>query len=65
MSVKPRQPQRSRNIGALAASTEKLIDACALGTTTSPAQYRSNSSAVLSSGWAMKPSSDMHMWVNT
>src|SRR3954465_2815015 len=38
---------------------------CALGTTTSPFQYQSNSSAGLSSGWATKPSSDMHMWVST
>src|SRR3954468_24802121 len=38
---------------------------CALGTTTSPFQYQSNNSAGLSSGWATKPSSDMHMWVST
>src|SRR3954454_15517925 len=37
----------------------------ALGTTTSPIQYQSNSSAGLSSGWATNPSSDMHMWVST
>ncbi len=37
----------------------------ALGTTTSPFQYQSNNSAGLSSGWATKPSSDMHMWVST
>jgi len=40
----------SRSIGALAASTEKLMVSCALGTTTSPFQYQSNSSAGLSSG---------------
>src|SRR5205085_10014815 len=55
----------SRSIGALAASTEKFMVSCALGTTTSPVQYQSNSSAGLSSGWATKPSSDMHMWVST
>src|SRR5438105_1237808 len=55
----------SRSIGALAASTEKLMLSCALGTTTSPIQYQSNNSAGVSSGWATKPSSDMHMWVNT
>jgi hypothetical protein len=48
-------------IGALAASTEKLIVSCAVGTATSPFQYQSNNSAGLSSGWATKPSSDMHM----
>src|SRR3954470_12998515 len=55
----------SCNIGALAASTEKLMLSCALDTTTSPPQYQSNNSAGLSSGWATKPSSDMHMWVST
>ena len=51
----------SCSIGALAASTEKLMPSCALGTTTSPFQYQSNNSAGLSSGWATNPSSDMHM----
>src|SRR5256714_3156243 len=55
----------SCSIGALAASTEKLMVSCALGTTTSPIQYQSNNSAGLSSSWATKPSSDMHMWVST
>jgi hypothetical protein len=57
----PQPDVSSRNIGALAASTEKLMLSCALGTTTSPPQYQSNNSAGLSSGWATNPSSDMHM----
>src|SRR5437588_4553788 len=61
----PQPDVSSRSITALAASTEKLMLSCALGTTTSPFQYHSNNSAGLSSGWATKPSSDMHMWVNT
>src|SRR2546429_5374184 len=61
----PQPDVSSRSIGALATSTEKLMLSCALGTTTSPFQYQSNSSAGLSSGWATKPSSDMHMWVST
>src|SRR5436305_611981 len=55
----------SRSIGALAASTEKLMLSCALGTTTSPPQYQSNNSAGLSSVWATNPSSETHMWVST
>ena len=64
---RPRRTPRERaaRSGALAASTEKLMDSCALGTTTSPFQYQSNSSAGLSSDWATNPSSDMHMWVST
>src|SRR6185437_3081654 len=61
----PQPDVSSRSIAALAASTEKLMLSCALGTTTSPLQYQSNNSAGLSSGCATKPSSDMHMWVNT
>src|SRR2546423_9136200 len=61
----PQPDVSSRSIRALAASTEKLMLSCALGTTTSPFQYQSNNSAGLSSGWATKPSSDMHMWVST
>src|SRR5207245_7093610 len=61
----PQPDVSSCSIGALAASTEKLMLSCALGTTTSPLQYQSNSSAGLSSGWATNPSSDMHMCVNT
>src|SRR5437764_718659 len=61
----PQPEVSSCSIGALAASTEKLMLSCALGTTTSPFQYQSNNSAGLSSGWATKPSSDMHMWVST
>src|SRR5436189_4676578 len=61
----PQPDVSSRSIKALAASTEKLMLSCALGTTTSPIQYQSNNSAGLSSGWATKPSSDMHMWVST
>src|SRR2546423_10322073 len=61
----PQPDVSSRRIGALAASTEKLMLSCALGTTTSPIQYQSNNSAGLSSGWATKPSSDMNMWVST
>src|SRR6516162_1844373 len=61
----PQPDVSSRSITALAASTEKLMLSCALGTTTSPIQYQSNNSAGLSSGWATKPSSDMHMWVST
>src|SRR4051794_23118912 len=57
----PQPDVRSSSTGALAASTEKLMPSCALGTTTSPLQYQSNNSAGLSSGWAMNPSSDMHM----
>src|SRR4051794_20326272 len=63
--IAPQPDMSSCNIGALAASTEKLMLSCALGTTTSPFQYQSNSSAGLSSGWATNPSSDMHMWVST
>src|SRR2546423_719163 len=61
----PQPRVSSCSIGALAASTEKLMVSCALGTSTSPFQYQSNNSAGLSSGWATKPSSDMHMWVST
>src|SRR3954469_12224718 len=61
----PQPDVRSCSIPALAASTEKLMLSCALGTTTSPPQYQSNNSAGSSSGWATKPSSDMHMWVST
>src|SRR3954471_8335653 len=61
----PQPDVNSCNIGALAASTEKLMVSCALGTTTSPLQYQSNSSAGLSSAWATNPSSDMHMWDST
>src|SRR5581483_11620847 len=61
----PQPDVSSRSIGALTASTEKLMSFCALGTTTSPLQYQSNNSAGLSSGCATKPSSDMHMWVST
>src|SRR5256885_420166 len=61
----PQPDVSSPSITALAASTEKLMLSCALGTTTSPFQYQSNNSAGLSSGWATKPSSDMHMWVST
>src|SRR5207302_1079820 len=61
----PQPDVSSCSIGALAASTEKLMLSCALGTTTSPFQYQSNNSAGLSSGWATNPSSDMHMWVST
>src|SRR3954464_13667270 len=61
----PQPDVSSCSIGALAASTEKLMVSCALGTTTSPLQYQSNSSAGLSSAWATKPSSDIHMWVST
>src|SRR3954471_24124706 len=61
----PQPDVSSRSIAALAGSTEKLMLSCALGTTTSPIQYQSNNSAGLSSGWATKPSSDMHMWVST
>src|SRR5262252_2676153 len=61
----PQPDVSSSSIGALAASTEKLMLSCALGITTSPLQYQSNNSAGLSSGWATKPSSDMHMWVST
>src|SRR3954471_13780480 len=57
----PQPDVSSRSIGALAASTEKLMLSCALGTTTSPFQYQSNNSAGLSSGWATNPSSDTHM----
>ena len=57
----PQPDVSSCSIGALAASTEKLMLSCALGTTTSPLQYQSNNSAGLSSGWATNPSSDMHM----
>src|SRR5205807_7474329 len=64
-TIAPQPDVSSRSIGALAASTEKLMLSCALGTTTSPIQYQSNNSAGLSSGWATKPSSDMHMWVST
>src|SRR5205807_4238069 len=64
-TIAPQPDVSSRSIGALAASTEKLMLSCALGTTTSPFQYQSNNSAGLSSGWATKPSSDMHMWVIT
>src|SRR5205823_14753705 len=64
-TIAPHPDVSSRSIGALPASTEKLMPCCALGTTTSPFQYQSNSSAGLSSGWATKPSSDMHMWVST
>src|SRR3954469_22933036 len=46
----PQPDVSSCSIGALAASTEKLMLSCALGTTTSPVQYQSNSSAGLSSG---------------
>src|SRR6476660_1224937 len=63
--IAPQPDVSSRSIGALAASTEKLMVSCALGTTTSPFQYQSNSSAGSSSGWATKPSSDTHMWVST
>src|SRR5438067_3923344 len=61
----PQPDVSSCSITALAPSTEKLMVSCALGTTTSPFQYQSNNSAGLSSGWATKPSSDMHMWVST
>src|SRR6266513_3968587 len=61
----PQPDVSSRSITALAGSTEKLMLSCALGTPTSPIQYQSNNSAGLSSGWATKPSSDMHMWVST
>src|SRR5262245_25362954 len=61
----PQPEVSSRSIGALAASTEKLMSACARGTATSPAQYQATSSAGLSSGCATNPSSDMHMWVST
>src|SRR5437660_9298175 len=57
----PQPDVSSRSIGALAASTEKLMLSWALGSTTSPLQYQSNNSAGLSSGWATNPSSDMHM----
>src|SRR5690348_11449765 len=52
-------------MAALEGSTEKLMSSCALGITTSPPEYQSKSSAGLSSGWATKPSNDMHMWVKT
>ena len=61
----PQPEMSSASIGALAASTEKLMVSWAERTSTSPRQYQSNSSAGLSSGWATKPSSDMHMWVST
>src|SRR3954465_12672619 len=61
----PQPEVSSVSITALVASTEKLMLSWALGTTTSPLQYHSNSSAGSSSGWATKPSSDMHMWVST
>src|SRR3954470_24657263 len=61
-AVSAPQPEVSScSIGALAASTEKLMLSYALGTTTSPLQYQSNSSAGVSSGCATNPSSDMHM----
>src|SRR5205823_14882424 len=63
--IAPQPDVSSCSIGALAASTEKVMLSWALGTTTSPFQYQSNNSAGLSSGWATKPSSDMHMWVST
>src|SRR4051795_553056 len=61
----PQPEVSSWSRGALAASTENVMLSSALGTTTSPVQYQSKSSAGLSSGWATKPSSDMHMWVDT
>src|SRR3954447_17619881 len=61
----PQPDVSSCSIGALAASPDKVMPGCALGTATSPVQYQSNSSPGLSSGCATKPSSDMHMWVST
>src|SRR4029453_16991223 len=57
----PQPEERAVNNGGLAGWREKLLPSCALGPTTSPFQYQSNNSAGLSSGWAMNPSSDMHM----
>src|SRR3954452_7609093 len=54
----PQPDVSSRSIGALAASTEKLMFSCALGTTTSPLQYQSNNSAGLSSAPAINPPTD-------
>src|SRR5262249_54148302 len=64
-TIAPQPDVSSCSIGALAASTEKLIVSCALAPPTSPLQYQSNNSAGLSSGCATNPSSDMHMWVST
>src|SRR5690242_19185388 len=61
----PQPDVSSSSIDALAASVAKVMPSCALGTTTSPPQYQSKSSAGLSSGWATNPSNDMHMWVST
>src|SRR5436305_6654965 len=64
-TIAPQPDVSSCSIGALAASTEKVMLSCALGTATSPLQYQSNNSAGLSSAWATNPSSDIHMWVRT
>src|SRR3954451_15777587 len=64
-TIAPQPVVSSRSIAALAASTENVMVSCALGTSVSPFQYQSKTSAGLSSGWATKPSSDMHMWVIT
>src|SRR6476659_7127810 len=64
-TIAPQPVVSSRSIDALAASTENVMVSCALGTSVSPFQYQSKTSAGLSSGWATKPSSDMHMWVST
>lgn len=60
-TIAPQPDVSSVSIGALTTSTEKLMASCALGTSISPPQYQSNNSAGLSSGWATKPSSDMHI----
>jgi hypothetical protein len=61
----PQFSVKGRSTEALASSTLSFTDSFALGMLTSPAAYHSNSSPGSSLGLAMKPSSDIVMWLST